>query len=116
MAANSTHSIFAQPLDRRSPASQTSSPGMHCITIVAHAVLVAIRNANTSSCEETCQPAFGSPPPTNLSPFLDQCRFSGNWRLIGDVVFAGLPCVCDRERQSDICRVDVLASRQPHCP
>ena len=86
-------------------------------TIVAHAVLVAIRNANRSSREETCQPAFGSPPPTDLLPFLaGQRRFSGDRRLIGDAVFAGLPCFCDRERQSDICRVDVLASRQPHCP
>ena len=38
-------------------------------TIVDHAVLMAIRNANTASRKETCQTAFRAPPPTDLLPF-----------------------------------------------
>ena len=38
-------------------------------TIVAHAVFMPIRNANTACSEGTCQPAFRAPPPTDLLPF-----------------------------------------------
>jgi hypothetical protein len=32
-------------------------------------VLMAIRNADTADREETCQPTFGAPPPTDPLPF-----------------------------------------------
>ena len=38
-------------------------------TIIEHSVLMAIRNADTVGCEETCQPTFGAPPPADPLPF-----------------------------------------------
>ena len=38
--------------------------------IIEHAVLMAIRNADTAGCEETCQPTFGAQPPA------DPCHFA----------------------------------------
>src|SRR3978361_629933 len=37
-------------------------------TIIAHAVLMAIRNADPAGREETCQPTFGAPPPVDPLP------------------------------------------------
>jgi hypothetical protein len=53
---------------------------------------MAIRNADTAGCEETCQPTFSAPPPADLLPFPSgqQC-FGGDRRLIRDVVLAGFP-------------------------
>jgi hypothetical protein len=71
----------------------------------------AVIGEDTSGREETFERAFRSPPPTDLLPFdAGQRRFSGDGRLFGDVVFAGLPRFCDRKHKSDICRVDVLTS------
>ena len=38
-------------------------------TVIEHPVLMAIRNADTAGREETCQPTFGAPPPTDPLPF-----------------------------------------------
>ncbi len=43
--------------------------GHALLTIVAHAVLMAIGDTNASSREETGQPAFRAPPPTDLLQF-----------------------------------------------
>jgi hypothetical protein len=60
-------------------------------TIIEHAVLMAIRNADPAGREETCQPTFGAPPPADPLPRrCGQQRFSSNRGLIRDVVFAGL--------------------------
>jgi len=86
-------------------------------TIIAHAVLMAIRNADTAGREETCQPTFGAPPPADLLPFsTGQQRFSRDRGLIRDVVFAGLSGLRDGEDQGNVGGIDVLASRQTHCP
>lgn len=77
--------------------------------LVAHAMFVPVRNANTSSREETREPAFRSTPPTDPLPFrVSQRRFNGDGRLFGDVVFARPPRFCSRKHKSDICRIDVL--------
>jgi hypothetical protein len=82
-------------------------------TIIEHAVLVAIRDADTASREETCQPTFCPPPPADPLPFLfHQQRFSRDRRLIGDVVFAWLSSLRDGEDQSNVGGINVLASRQ----
>ena len=86
-------------------------------TIIEHAVLMAIRNADTAGREETCQPAFGAPPPADLLPFLSgQQRFSSDRRLIRDVVFSGLSGLRDGEDQGNVGGINVLASRQTHRP
>ena len=86
-------------------------------TIIEHAVLMAIRNADTAGREETCQPTFGAPPPTDLLPFPSgQQRFSRDRGLIRDVVFAGLSGLRDGEDQGNVGGIDVLASRQTHRP
>ena len=78
-------------------------------------MLVAISNADTASREETCQPAFGAPPPTDLLPFLSsQQRFSRDWRLCRDIIFAGLSSLRDREDQSNVGGIDILSSRQAY--
>lgn len=59
-------------------------------TIVAHAMLMAVRDANTMRREERCESAFRAPASTDLLPFcVSQSRLSGDGRLFGDVVFAG---------------------------
>ena len=83
--------------------------------MIEHAVLMAIRNADTACREETCQPAFGAPPPADLLPFRSGQRcFSGDWRLIRDVVFAGLSGLRGGEDQGNAGGIDVLAARQTH--
>jgi len=85
--------------------------------MIAHSVLVAIGDTNATRREETRQPAFRAPPPTDLLPCrVGQRRFGGDRRLIRDVVFARLPRFCDREHQRDIRWVNVLTPRQPHRP
>jgi hypothetical protein len=55
-------------------------------------MFAVVRNANTSSREETCEPTFRSPPPTDPLPFrVSQRRFSGDGRMFGDVILRGLP-------------------------
>jgi hypothetical protein len=78
-------------------------------------VLMAIRNADTAGREETCQPTFGAPPPADSLPIpSSQHRFGRDRGLIGDVVFAGLSGLRDREDQGNVGGIDVLASRQTH--
>ena len=38
-------------------------------TVIEHPVLMALRNSDTAGREETCQPTFGAPPPTDPLPF-----------------------------------------------
>src|SRR3974377_617009 len=78
---------------------------------------MAIRNADTAGREETCQPTFGAPSPTDPLPFPSgQQRFSSNRGLIRDVVFAGLSDLRDGEDQGNVGGVNVLASRHAHRP
>src|SRR5271154_6569864 len=78
---------------------------------------MAIRNADTAGREETCQPAFRAPPPANLSPFpSSQQRFGSDRELIRDVVLAGPSRLRDKENQSNVGGINVLASRQTHRP
>jgi hypothetical protein len=61
---------------------------------------MAIRNADTTGREETCQPTFGAPPPIDPLPFPSgQQRFSSDRGEIWDVVFAGLSDLCNGEAQ-----------------
>lgn len=78
---------------------------------------MAIRNADAAGRKETCQPALGTPPPTDPLPFFSgQQRFSRDRGLIRDVVFAGLSGLRHGEDQVNIGGIDVLASRQTHRP
>src|ERR1700679_190540 len=52
-------------------------------TIIKHAVLMAIRNADTAGCEETCQPTLRAPSPADPLPFASgQQGFSSERKLI----------------------------------
>lgn len=85
--------------------------------IIKHTVLMAVRNAHPAGREEACQTAFRSSPPADFLPFLaGQRSFSGDWGVFRDMVFAGLSYSCERKSQSNIGRVDVLSSREPHRP
>ncbi len=108
------HIVFF-PARRPAFADEPDLVARHALhTIVAHAALMAIGDTNAASREETRQPAFRAPPPTDLLPFdTGQRRFSGDGRLFRDVVFAGLPRFRNVESQRDVCGVDILASRQP---
>ena len=78
---------------------------------------MAICNADTAGCEETCQSTFGSPSPADPLPFrYGQQRFGRDWRPIWDVVFARPSSFRDGEDQSDVGGIDVLASRHPYRP
>ena len=86
-------------------------------SVIEHAVLMAIRHADTAGREETCQPAFRAPPPANLSPFSSsQQRFGSDRELIRDVVLAGPSRLRDGEDQSNVGEINVLASRQTRRP
>ena len=87
---SSTHSIFA--CQRPAFADEPDLVARHALhTIIAHAVLMAIRNADPAGREEACQPTFGAPPPTDPLPRrCGQQHFSSDRGLIGDVIFAGL--------------------------
>jgi hypothetical protein len=79
-------------------------------TIIEHAVLMAIRNADTAGREETCQPTFGAPPPADPLPFpSSQQRFGSDRGLIRDVVFAGLSGLRDGEDQGNVGGLKVVA-------
>ena len=86
-------------------------------TIIEHTVLMAIRNTDTASRKETCQPTFGALPPADPSPRLSgQQRFCSDRGLIRHVVFAGLSGPRDGKDQCNVGRIDILASRQSHRP
>ena len=86
-------------------------------TIIEHPVLMTIGDADTAAREETCQPTLGAPPPADLLPFLSgQQSFSGERRLIRDMVFARLSSLRDGEDQGNVGGIDVLAPRQTHRP
>ena len=71
------HIVFLLPC-RPAFANKPNLLSRHTLhTLVMHAMFVAVRNANTSSSEETREPTFRSPPPTDPLPFrLSQCCFS----------------------------------------
>ena len=86
-------------------------------SVIEHAVLMAIRNADAAGREETCQPTFRAPPPADPSPFSSSHqRFSSDRLSIRNVVFAGPSGLRDGEDQSNVGRIDILASRQPYRP
>jgi hypothetical protein len=99
---SSTHNIFAR--QSTESAYEPDLVARHALnTIIEHAVLVAIRDADTASREEACQPTFCPAPPADPLPFLfHQLRFSRDRRLIGDVVFAWLSSLRDGEDQCNV--------------
>jgi hypothetical protein len=80
-------------------------------------MLMAIRDADTAGREETGQSTFRAPPPVDPSPFpSSQKGFSCDRELIRDVVFARPSGFRDRENQSNVGGINVLASRQTDRP
>ena len=86
-------------------------------TIVEHAMFMAVCNADAAGREETGQTTFSASPPVDPLPFpSSQQRFSRDWRLIRDVVFAASSGLLDGEYQRNVGGIDALASRQTYRP
>ena len=86
--------------------------GLH--TAICHTMPMAIGDSETGCGELAAQLAFGAPPPADLSPFPGvQHLFGGNGHAVGEVIFAAPTAPGVGKDQADICRIDVLASRQP---
>jgi hypothetical protein len=78
-------------------------------TLITHKMFVTVRNANMSSCEQTCKPTFRSPPLTDPLPFLvSQRLLSGYGRMFSDMIYARPSRLCGRKHRGDIGRVDGL--------
>jgi len=76
-------------------------------SVIEHAGLMALRNADTAGREETCQPTFRAPPPADPSPFSSsQQRLGGDRELIRNVVFARPSHFRDGEDQSNVGPID----------
>src|ERR1044071_5512447 len=85
--------------------------------IVEHPVLMGVRNTDTASRKEACQPTSGAPSPADLLPSLTRQHGVGrDRRVIGDVILAAFAGLRDGKDQGDIGRIDVLASRKPDGP
>src|ERR1700760_663839 len=86
-------------------------------SVIEHAMLMAIRDADTAGRKETGQSTFRASPPVDPSPFpSSQQGFSSDRKLIRDVVFAMPSGFRDRENQSNVGGINVLASRQTDRP
>jgi hypothetical protein len=86
-------------------------------SVIEHAVLMAIGNADAAGREETCQPTFSAASPADPSPFSSSHqRFNSDRLSIRNVIFAGPPGLRDGEDQSNVGGIDILASRQPYRP
>jgi hypothetical protein len=111
------HIIFLLP--SRAPfADEPDLVAGHALhTVVEHAVLVAIGDANTVRRKETSQSTFSASAPSDPLPFLfGQQLFCGDRGLIRDMIFPRLSLLRDGEDQGDVGGIDVLASRQTHRP
>ena len=80
-------------------------------------MLIIIRNRHGGPQSDMAQLTLGAASPVDLSPFspadiasAESGGWSGMWYLLA------LSSFCDGEDQGNVRWVDVLASRQTHCP